>query len=312
MKGMAEKNPEGWSSRIHDSLIVGCYYSLSDFDKLLEYTVGGSRHKGILVKGRNKTQFPDFLILLVTLGKDKYLNGIQGNIVFWEGQQNTKSYESYILDGQHDVYICVRKNRNEHLYQNLGRAIPLRYCLKESPESSRFVFKLCEYTSEQMRSVNDVCAKGYFDSEMNELTEIIAKYRMDTLKIWNYECAISGIKDPALLVSSHIVSLQDSCKWEWLDPYNSIVLTTEYENLFNRGVISFSDSNGKIMISKNISSDMHKWIDSLGIDENIRLDNIPEQSLSYLDYRNKHILGYESFFSSGVSPGNVLLDGVRF
>lgn len=77
------------------------------------------------------------------------------------------------------------------------------------------------------------------------------KYRQNLLKDCPY-CPITGVKDDRLLVASHIKPWVDSSNTEKLDPKNGFLFTPTIDLLFDRGYITFSDSQ-EMLISSLLS-----------------------------------------------------------
>lgn len=92
-------------------------------------------------------------------------------------------------------------------------------------------------------------------------------YREQILEKWNYKCAVTNANVPSILIASHIVPWKDASDEERLDPENGILLSPNYDALFDRHLISFSD-HGEILVSNTINKeDLNK----LGIDFTARI-----------------------------------------
>ena len=111
-------------------------------------------------------------------------------------------------------------------------------------------------------------------------------FRTNVQKI-EKQCRLTGIDSPYLLVASHIKPwrLCDTSH-ERLDGNNGLFLTPHVDLLFDRGLISFSDT-GELLVSKKMAtSDMRR----LGLD---RLDYIPrgfsENQCRYLNYHRASV-----------------------
>ena len=77
-------------------------------------------------------------------------------------------------------------------------------------------------------------------------------YRQQILEKWCGKCPISGINIKSILISSHIVAWSECTDEERLDVNNGILLSPNFDSLFDRHLISFND-DGLIQISPNIS-----------------------------------------------------------
>ena len=99
-------------------------------------------------------------------------------------------------------------------------------------------------------------------------------------------CPVRKIKRKELLIASHILDYKD-CKEEFdkANPQNGLLLTADFDKLFDNKLISFHYKTGKIIISKEISDSL---LNKLHID---RTYHMPEQYMnparsSYFKERN--------------------------
>lgn len=105
-------------------------------------------------------------------------------------------------------------------------------------------------------------------------------FRKDLIKRWSGKCAITGISISSLLIASHIKPWALSTNEERLDPDNGLLLSPNYNALFDKFLISFSES-GEL-----IKSDRVSW-------EDLNLLNIyPQSKLLGLTEGNKSYLRY--------------------
>lgn len=97
------------------------------------------------------------------------------------------------------------------------------------------------------------------------------------------KCHVSGLAKRTLLIASHIVPWSKSSKEEKTDHENGLLLSVNWDALFDKGFISF-DIKGNVIFSDEIDDES---IDLLGIDKNLRL----RESLlttRRLDYLKRH------------------------
>jgi len=73
-------------------------------------------------------------------------------------------------------------------------------------------------------------------------------YREDLISKWNCECAITGINNKSILIASHIKRWKDSNSDERLDVDNGILLSPNFDALFDRHLISFDD-DGFVLVN---------------------------------------------------------------
>lgn len=108
-------------------------------------------------------------------------------------------------------------------------------------------------------------------------------FRADLIKYWGC-CAITGCRDLRVLVASHIMPWSKSNSNERLDAFNGLLLTPNFDRLFDQGLISFSDL-GKIMISEQLSS---KVKGQLGIRSGLSV-RLERRHLHYMAYHRKFV-----------------------
>ncbi|GDY28294.1 hypothetical protein AHAT_41840 [Agarivorans sp. Toyoura001] len=95
-------------------------------------------------------------------------------------------------------------------------------------------------------------------------------------------CVVTGVKDqtPSILIGSHTKSWADSNDEERMDGHNGLLLAPHIDKLFDRHLISFSES-GYMLVSKNLDeSVLLAW----GINPNKQLLLTPKQH----DYMSFH------------------------
>lgn len=66
-------------------------------------------------------------------------------------------------------------------------------------------------------------------------------------------CCMTGLTNPRLLIASHIVPWSKSTPTQKLDPDNGLLLSVSMDALFDKGLISFSNS-GSILISDDLDA----------------------------------------------------------
>lgn len=103
------------------------------------------------------------------------------------------------------------------------------------------------------------------------------KFRKQLMEYWGNACALSGVKEPKLLVASHIVPWHQSGADAKLDPYNGLLLAPHYDRLFDQGLISFKD-DGSILLS-----DIAKKLPpEFGLSKSMKLIKLNPKHLPYL------------------------------
>lgn len=124
------------------------------------------------------------------------------------------------------------------------------------------------------------------------------EYREKLEELWNSACAVTGCNIREVLRASHAKPWKD-CKGkdekQRLDGHNGLLLSANYDALFDKGLISFSPLNDgwKIMMSSSIDVSQ---LEHLGINENDYLkpsDKLKredkEKIEEFLKYHREHI-----------------------
>jgi HNH endonuclease len=115
------------------------------------------------------------------------------------------------------------------------------------------------------RKITSTTAQRLIDARLGQ-----GRFRKDLIKVWGSKCAVSEITHPAVLRASHILAWRKATDEQRLDPYNGVLLSANFDALFDRHLISF-EKDGKMCISSSVDADERA---KLGIPLNLRF--IPE------------------------------------
>ena len=300
MNGMAEKQ-QGISFRLHRSLVIGKEYTINDIAHVLEVNPIALRQTGVF-KGSGSDAF----IILVTLHKradaTQYMDVFneESACLFWEGQTTRRIAENALKDGL-DCHVFIRDFSGSP-YAYYGRAAVVRSHINNPGIPSQFVFDLPEYAAYQdMMYASDIsyreeAAAFLGTTEKQRIQSIRTKqqdFRNGAIKLWNGKCAVTGVDDASWLIASHIKPWRESSSQERVDPRNSLLLSPNYDKLFDRGVISFSPDNGRIILPETLTYPLWKNLERLGIDDEKHLEFVPDGTDKYLDYHRKRVYGYK-------------------
>lgn len=110
-------------------------------------------------------------------------------------------------------------------------------------------------------------------------------YRKSLLHRRHFRCAVTQYENKEILIASHIVPWKDSSNEERLDVDNGILLSPNYDALFDRHLIGFQD-NGKIILSRPFSESDYP---SLGISGKEVIRNLSQYNYPYLE-RHRQLL----------------------
>jgi hypothetical protein len=109
------------------------------------------------------------------------------------------------------------------------------------------------------------------------------EFRTALFAAWNGKCPLSGIDHPELLRASHIKPWSVCSDWERLDPNNGILLAAHFDALFDRGLISFSDT-GDLLVSPEIGDEN---IERLGLDATNAIAGLTEDHQPFLTHHRQ-------------------------
>lgn len=99
------------------------------------------------------------------------------------------------------------------------------------------------------------------------------EFRKNLLALWG-KCCITGCDYKGILRASHIKPWCDSDNHERLDKFNGLLLSPNYDALFDTGLISFSDK-GEILISANTPDSVIKLV---GLSTETKINLQPEHA----------------------------------
>ena len=113
------------------------------------------------------------------------------------------------------------------------------------------------------------------------------KFREKLIHIWDGKCAVTGVGLTHILIASHIKPWKVANNSERVDEYNGLLLSPNYDKLFDAGYISF-DQDGKIILSSRLGKEeMHLLHISKTDTLNQKLN---EKQREYLQYHRDIIL----------------------
>lgn len=110
-------------------------------------------------------------------------------------------------------------------------------------------------------------------------------FRDRLLSYWS-GCSITCCKLTNILIASHIKPWKNSNNRERLDVFNGLLLTPNYDKLFDLGFISF-DNGGKIIFSKEFPKSERQI---LNIDIHTHLTIVDERHREYLAFHRENLL----------------------
>ena len=122
--------------------------------------------------------------------------------------------------------------------------------------------------------------------------EIISKarigqnfYREELLKKWQGKSSLNDYSNSIFLNASHIKPWKDCTNEECIDVENGLLLKPDYDKLFDKGFISFSDG-GKVLISPLLSNEDIK---ELNIHSELKIKKVSDKMKRYLLFHRNNI-----------------------
>lgn len=106
-------------------------------------------------------------------------------------------------------------------------------------------------------------------------------FRQKLISLWG-GCAVTGYKDTAMLLASHIKPWRASSNIERLDGYNGLLLLPTLDKAFDSGLISFSEA-GSILISPLLQEPA-----KLGISEFMAV-NLKSEHQVYMEFHRDSV-----------------------
>lgn len=126
---------------------------------------------------------------------------------------------------------------------------------------------------EQIKIINNIEEKYGIDG--NVLREAIVRnskvqsiFRHNLFVEFEGKCAITGKYTPQILMASHIKQSSISNVYEKINHNNGLLLSANYDRLFDNHLISFEFHSGKILINKSLIESLENY----SLDPNFILD----------------------------------------
>jgi putative restriction endonuclease len=271
---------------------VGQTYTRVNLAKIWGYKSHAAISRGVITP-----RDTNYVILFVTKLKQKsltqYNDFIDGEYLVWEGE---------LKHGSDKRIINARKNQDHiHLFYRDIHHSPFIYkgevflldAQQKHDKPSEFIFTI----NKKQVIGNDVfqdikyAENQFIDLTETERLEIIksrvgqGRFRNDLIKYWG-GCAVTSVTNLPLLNASHIKPWSHSNNSERLNPNNGILLIPNYDQLFDRGLISFKN-NSEIIISSKLNKEDQN---ALTISSKICLRKISSEHHDFLEYHRDCIL----------------------
>ena len=231
-----------------------------------------------------------YIIFFVTKEKQEaltqYNDYIDGNMLFWEGEEKHSS-DRRVFEAAHngdEIHLFYREvHHTPFVY--FGKISLTDYQLREN-DPSEFVFRITALSAEAdaFKEVQEHAVE-YKTLAITQQEQIVisrlgqGNFRRNVIRLWG-SCSVTGLQTVSLLRASHIKPWKDSNNDERLTPYNGLLLIPDYDFLFDRGYISFKNS-GSVVVSQRLSLFARKVFD---VQDDLQLRKVFPQSKEYLEF----------------------------
>lgn len=164
-------------------------------------------------------------------------------------------------------------NANQGYLYELNQEIGDKLCKQFNIELGFEASSLINNEQTNYKAPDKTSRRGLVTSRIGQ-----GEYRRRILERWNNTCAVNRSTIKEILIASHIIPWRDSTNKERLDVENGILLSPNYDALFDRHLISFED-NGQIIISRHIDQ---ADLLLLGISGNEKIKALTAKNIEYL------------------------------
>ena len=273
-----------------DSLEFGQAYERPLLARLWGYQSFHAISKGVITPA-----YTNYIILFVTKDKQdaltQYNDYIDGNMLFWEGEEKHGSDKRIIEATRNgdEIHLFYREVHHAS-FVYFGKISLTDYQLRENAPSE-FVFRINTLSSEidAFKEVQEHAAE-YKTLAVTEQEQIVSSrlgqgsFRRNVIRLWG-SCSITGLQNVSLLRASHIKPWKNSNNEERLTPYNGLLLIPDYDFLFDRGYISFKN-DGSILVSQRLSAFARRVFD---VRDDLRLRRVFQENKGYLEFHHSDV-----------------------
>ena len=197
-----------------------------------------------------------------------------------------------------DLDAAFKKDEGKSLFKTISEATGVDSLYTQSVS---YYFNFCSYLIDRSKQIKD-CERINLEANISEIENFTnlsndqkllliknvfkqGPYKTKLLEHWG-GCSITGINNPSMLMTTFIKPFEECSNVEKFDIYNGLLLTPNYNKLFEEYLITF-DSLGKIEISDTLND---KDLLKLGISRNDKLrEDKFTMNHAYYFYYHKHL-----------------------
>lgn len=260
------------------------------YERILLAKLWGYQSFHAISKGVVTPVNTNYIIFFVTKDKQEaltqYNDYIDGNMLFWEGEEKHSS-DKRVIEAKrngNEIHLFYREiHHTPFVY--FGQISLTDYQVRENLPSE-FVFKINTLTSEidAFKEVQEHAAE-YKTLATTEQEQIVVSrlgqgnFRRNVIRLWG-SCSVTGLQNLSLLRASHIKPWKDSDNKDRLTPYNGLLLIPDYDFLFDKGYISFKN-DGNVLVSQRLSPFARKVFD---VRDDLHLRRVFPENKEYLEF----------------------------
>jgi len=198
---------------------------------------GGNNY---VLKGNPKNKWIGFQETVLRQLSEAFNNNF--NIVIWTDENNESDY--YCIPYKSIQHLFVDEHKTTGKYPNRWTAIILDHQFLMHSNTQLSV-NISEFYAKPLifQSYIEFEDDFYIENAKAEINIRLgqSKFRKGVLKNFGNKCALTGISELSLLTASHIIPWSHKKDFRG-DVSNGICLYIEYDALFDKGFISFTDN----------------------------------------------------------------------
>ena len=246
---------------------------------------GGNNY---VLKGNPKNKWAGFQKTVLFKLSEAF--GDDFNIIIWTDKEKESDY--YCIPYKSVKHLFTEEHKTTGKYPNRWTAIILDHqFLMHS--NANLAISIEHYYAQPLLLQQKIALEDDFFIE-NAKAEINirlgqSKFRKGVLKNFDNKCALSQISEASLLTASHIIPWSHRKEFRG-DISNGICLYIEYDGLFDKGFITFSDDLELIITSdlSKLSNELKNKLTCLA-GKRLSQPSIKELNTEYLRYHRAHI-----------------------
>lgn len=226
------------------------------------------------------------IFLFVTREKQRsqtqYKDHILDDILKWEGERMHGNDQRIVnAAAKRDKIFLFFRAKHHQSFVYFGKIYLQTYELR-TDQPSRFTFKIEKAEPYKLETGNENPITQRTVTRPERVGQ--RKFRENVLKLWSNSCAVTSLHQPTLLRASHIRPWRHSSNRDRLNRYNGLALTPNLDSLFDVGLVSFRETDGRIRLSDVL--DAPDWR-ILNVKQEMSLRIVFPESREYFEYHNE-------------------------